>query len=84
MPTKEAKMPVRRVTLGPVGELVRDNIRDCRLKRELTQTELAVKAGLPTQSITEIENGARRVNVDDLVAISSALRVSNARLIGRK
>jgi len=77
-------MPVRRVALGEVGELVRANIRECRLKREMTQTELAVAADLPTQSITEIENGARRVNVDDLVAISTALRVSNARLIGKK
>lgn len=77
-------MPVRRVALGPVGETVRNNIRECRIKRDLTQTELAVKAELPTQSITEIENGARRVNVDDLVAISSALRVSVARLIGQK
>lgn len=77
-------MPVRRVTLGEVGELTKDNIRECRLKREMTQTELAVKAELPTQSITEIENGARRVNVDDLVAISKALRVTVARLIGQK
>lgn len=77
-------MPVRRVALGPTGELVKANIRECRVKRNLTQAELAEKAGLPSQSITEIENGARRVNVDDLVAISSALRVSNARLIGEK
>jgi transcriptional regulator with XRE-family HTH domain len=77
-------MPVRRVALGTTGEVVKANIRECRLKRELTQAELAEKAGLPSQSITEIENGARRVNVDDLVAISSALRVSNARLLGEK
>ena len=77
-------MPVRRVALGPVGELTRANIRDCRLKRELTQVELAEKSDLPGQAITEIENGARRVNVDDLVAISSALRVSVFRLLGQK
>ena len=77
-------MPVRRVSLGPVGERTRAAIRECRVKRELTQAELAHKAGLPAQSITEIENGARRVNVDDLTAISTALRVSVARLIGQK
>jgi transcriptional regulator with XRE-family HTH domain len=77
-------MPVRRVSLGSTGELVKANIRECRIKRELTQAELAEAAGLPSQSITEIENGARRVNVDDLVAISSALGVSNARLLGQK
>lgn len=77
-------MPVRRVTLGRTGEVVRANIRECRLKRNLTQAELAVAAEMPTQSITEIENGARRVNVDDLVDIARALRVSTQRLLGVK
>lgn len=77
-------MPVRRVTLGRTGETVRANIRECRLKRELTQAELAGLADMPTQSITEIENGARRVNVDDLVEISRALRVTTGRLLGVK
>jgi transcriptional regulator with XRE-family HTH domain len=77
-------MPIRRVTLGKTGEVVKANIRECRVKRNLTQNELALKAELPTQSITEIENGARRVNVDDLVAIAAALRVSTGRLLGIK
>ncbi len=77
-------MPVRRVSLGSTGEVVKANIRECRMKRELTQDQLATKARMPLQSITEIENGARRVSVDDLVAISQALRVSNARLLGQK
>jgi len=77
-------MPVRRVTLGRTGETVRANIRECRLKRNLTQAELAVAAEMPTQSITEIENGARRVNVDDLVEIARALRVTTGRLLGVK
>lgn len=77
-------MPVRRVTLGETGEVVKANIRECRVKRNLTQNELALKAELPTQSITEIENGARRVNVDDLVAIAAALHVSTGRLLGTR
>lgn len=74
-------MPVRRVELGPVGEVVKKNIRECRVKREMTQTELATKAGIPNQAITEIENGARRVNVDDLVLIAKALNVRVERLL---
>jgi transcriptional regulator with XRE-family HTH domain len=70
--------------LGRTGETVRANIRECRLKRNLTQAELAVAAEMPTQSITEIENGARRVNVDDLVEIARALRVTTGRLLGVK
>jgi len=76
--------PTRRVALGKTGETVKANIRECRMKRDMTQQELAMIAELPTQAITEIENGARRVNVDDLVAIASALRVSTARLLGVK
>lgn len=75
-------MPVRRVALGEVGELVRENIRYIRTDKELTQAELATVADLPSQSITEIENGARRVNVDDLVAIARALGVPFSRLLG--
>lgn len=76
--------PSRRVALGATGELVRENIRYCRTKREMTQAQLAGLAQLPTQAITEIENGARRVNVDDLVSIARALRVTTARLLGTK
>jgi transcriptional regulator with XRE-family HTH domain len=76
--------PSRRVALGETGTLVKDNIRYCRMKRELTQAQLADLAALPTQAITEIENGARRVSVDDLTAIARALKVSNARLLGNK
>lgn len=77
-------MPVRRVDLGPVGRVVKENVRECRVKRGLTQAQLAEKADLPTQSITEIENGARRVTVDDLVSICGALRVTPNRLLGIK
>lgn len=77
-------MPVRRVQLGNTGIIVRENIREIRIKRELTQNQLAVLAELPTQSITEIENGARRVNVDDLAAICRALKVAPAEILGMK
>lgn len=74
-------MPVRRVEIGPIGEVVKTNIRDIRIERDLTQVQLAALAGLPAQAITEIENGARRVTVDDLVGIAAALRVSTTRLL---
>lgn len=75
-------MPVRRVTLGTTGEVVRVNIRTIRTTQELTQAELANLAELPAQAITEVENGARRVDVDDLVAISRALNVPFSKLLG--
>ena len=75
-------MPVRRVALGEYGEIVRDNIRTIRLKNGLTQAQLANLAGLPSQAITEIENGARRVDVDDFVRIARTLKVPFAKLLG--
>jgi transcriptional regulator with XRE-family HTH domain len=75
-------MPIRRVALGEIGEVVRENIRIIRTEKELTQAELANMADLPSQSITEIENGARRVNVDDLVAIARALGVPFSKILG--
>lgn len=77
-------MPVRRVTLGTVGEMVRENIRSLRLSQDITQAELARMADLPGQAITEIENGARRVDVDDLVAIARALKTPVHRVLGAK
>lgn len=77
-------MPVRRVELGPVGRTVKENIRVLRMNAHLTQGELAALAGLPAQSVTEIENGARRVNVDDLVLLSNALQVSVLEILGQK
>ena len=74
-------MPVRRVELGPIGEVVKANIRDIRIERDLTQVQLATLSGLPAQAITEIENGARRVTADDLVGVAAALKVSTTRLL---
>lgn len=77
-------MPVRRVTLGAIGEIVRENVRTLRTSQELTQAQLANMADLPSQAITEIENGARRVDVDDLVAIAQALKTPVHRILGTK
>ena len=75
-------MPVRRVALGDTGRRVAQNVRALRLERNLTQAELAIMAGLPSQSVTEIENGARRVDVDDLVALAHVLRVPVSTITG--
>lgn len=75
-------MPVRRVTLGPVGEVVRENVRTLRVAKELTQAQLANMADLPSQAVTEIENGARRVDVDDLIALAGALGVPVWKITG--
>jgi transcriptional regulator with XRE-family HTH domain len=80
----------RRVQLGPTGEQVRSNIRRLRENSGLSQTQLArltttTTRPLASVAINEIENGARRVDVDDLIALAAALGVNpNALLMPDK
>jgi transcriptional regulator with XRE-family HTH domain len=80
-------MATRRVELGPVGQTVRAKVAAARKRRGLTLRDLAEKvqaAGRPMahNTISEIERGARRVDVDDLVTLAKALGVSTSHLLG--
>jgi transcriptional regulator with XRE-family HTH domain len=73
--------PKRRVQLGPSGEQVRLNVRRLRERLGLSQSQLArltatTNRPLAATAINEIENGARRVDVDDLMALTGALGVN--------
>jgi transcriptional regulator with XRE-family HTH domain len=73
-------------TIGPVGEQLRANLARIRQSRSLTTAALAEKVtalGRPVyaNTITKIEKGARRVDVDDLAVLARALQVSVAQLI---
>ncbi len=73
--------PKRRVQLGATGEQVRMNVRRLRERLGLSQSQLArltaeTSRSLAATAINEIENGARRVDVDDLVALAGALGVN--------
>jgi transcriptional regulator with XRE-family HTH domain len=80
----------RRVHLGATGEQVRSNIRRLRERGGLSQAQLArlttsTTRPLASVAINEIENGARRVDVDDLVSLAAALGVNpNALLMPDK
>lgn len=67
--------------LGVSGETVRANIKRVRGDKGMSQNDLSAKLRevgrpIPTLGIHRIENGDRRVDVDDLVAIAVALGVS--------
>lgn len=51
------------------------------LRGDLTQTELAKKAGVPQSAISEIEAGKRYPRIDTLCKISDALGVSVTALL---
>lgn len=66
--------------------LIAKNVAELRTQRRMTVRELSARLGqighpiLPS-GITKIENGQRRVDVADLVALAHALRVNPNRLL---
>ena len=72
--------------LGPTGETVRANITRLRAFRRLGSTELSEKLKdlgkrISPLGLRRIENGARRVDTDDLFALAVALGVAPVTLL---
>jgi transcriptional regulator with XRE-family HTH domain len=61
----------------------RERLREWRLKRALTQEELASKADVPTVSVSHFETGHRFPNAESLRRLADALGVSADYLLGR-
>ncbi len=79
-------MAARPIELGPTGQVVATNVARFRGQHGLRLAGLSermAKVGRPMSVVTlsAIENGDRRVDVDDLVAVASALDVSPAALL---
>lgn len=51
-------------------------IREWRIRRELSQTEVASRAGITQASLSNYENGKRDLPLSTLMGVSSALNVS--------
>ncbi len=71
---------------GATSDTVSANIRDIRTAQNLNYTQVSEQLETLGRSISavgirRIENGERRVDVDDLSAIAVALRVSPASLL---
>lgn len=74
-------MAASKIVLGPTGETVRENISRVRRERNLTLRALSERLSelgrpISNSSISQVETGARRVDVDDLLAFAVALDVS--------
>ena len=72
--------------LGPTGETVRANVIRLRTKQRLGYTDLSERLKdldrrIPPLGLRRIENGARRVDADDLLALAVALGVSPVTLL---
>ncbi|MFI1237525.1 helix-turn-helix domain-containing protein [Nocardia salmonicida] len=79
-------MAKRRVEIGPTGTTVRENVARIRKRQGLTLQNVSDRLGelgkpLSPNAISEIERAARRVDVDDLMALSIALDVTPVALL---
>lgn len=80
-------MATKKIIMGPTGDRSRHRIAELRSRRRLTLAQLAARLtelGHPMQTtaLSRIEQGERRVDVDDLVALALALEVTpNALLL---
>lgn len=79
-------MATRRVEIGSTGEVVRANVARIRKRQGLTLRDVSdrlAENGWPMahNTVSEVERGARRVDVDDLVALAAALEVSPSTLL---
>src|SRR5664280_168285 len=80
-------MGARAVELGEVGWAVAHNVKALREARGLTQTDVsdrmrAIGRPLLPTGVLKVEQGARRVDVDDLVALALVLDVTPNDLLG--
>lgn len=78
--------PDARNPLGETGHRVRRNVRLIRAVRSLSKQALSdrtAEAGrrIPPLGVSRLESGTRRVDVDDLVALATALGVKPAELL---
>lgn len=72
--------------LGPTGETAAENVKRIREKLRLTFAELSriledLGRSIPPLGLRRIEDGERRIDADDLVALALALGVSPATLL---
>lgn len=65
------------------SEIFRERLRSARALRDLTQSDLAARAGLPASSVAHFEAGSRKPSFDTLRRLSIALDVTTDYLLGR-
>ncbi|MCJ7602393.1 MAG: helix-turn-helix domain-containing protein [Desulfobulbaceae bacterium] len=65
------------------SEIFKARLRNARESRELSQGELAKRAGLQASAVSHFETGARKPSFDNLKRLADALRVTTDYLLGR-
>ena len=65
-----------------VNNVFGKNLKELRLERGLSQTELGQQLGFCNQTISFWENGSREPNLDSLIAIAKFFNESIDNLLG--
>ena len=68
---------------SPATEVFMDRLRAAREARDISQVELAERAGLQASAISHFETGTRKPSFDNLKRLADALRVTTDYLLGR-
>lgn len=71
----------QRTPLGPIDKTIGENIKRCRLLRNLSQSELAKDIVVTFQAVQRYEKGVNRVSSAQLVRIAKALKVPTVELL---
>lgn len=71
------------MTAQETEDLFPTRLAQARELRDMSQTALSSKAGIPASSISHFEAGARKPSFDNLRRIAKALNVSTDFLLGR-
>lgn len=62
-------------------QVLATNLRNHRLKKSMTQEELAASAGLTQKTVSMIETGTYATTIDSMQRLSAALKIRAARLL---
>ena len=62
---------------------LRTMLREARIKRQVTQADLAAALGKPQSYIAKYEGGERRLDVIELLAILDGLDISPVGFVGK-
>lgn len=64
-------------------QLVRQALRDARLRSELRQTDVAEALGKPQSYVAKVESGERRIDIVDFLNLCAALELDPCEVITR-
>jgi transcriptional regulator with XRE-family HTH domain len=68
---------------SPADARAAELLKEARLKKGLTQQDLAAKLGKPQSFVAKYENGDRRVDLLDLIALARALDFEPGRFVAK-